>query len=149
MSFLNNPFALIATLSLTIQIIVLFLLIYGYWLKRKLMFPRHGFIMEIAVILHLTMIFIIMIPALIIGIIPAFIFPHFFELTSVATLIHVVFGSIAVSLGIWFVLAWRTQGLKGCFKRKKLMFSAMVIWLIAIFFGILLYSILYWSILMG
>jgi hypothetical protein len=149
MPFLNNPFAIIATLSLTIQIVVLFLLIYGYWLNKELKFPRHGIIMEIAVILHLTMIFAIMIPGFIFGIIPTFISSHILGLTSVVTLIHVVSGATAVSLGVWFVLAWRIHGLRGCFNRKKLMISAMVVWLISIFLGTLLFSILYWSVLMG
>jgi hypothetical protein len=149
MSLLNNPYVLTATVSLTIQAIVLFLLIYGYWLNRKLMFPRHGYVMTAAVVLHLIMVFGIMIPAFIIGVIPTFIIPNIFELTSIVSLIHAFAGSTAISFGVWFVLAWRSQGLKGCFNRKKLMISTMVIWLISIFFGITLYLIFYWPLLMG
>ncbi len=56
MSLLNNPFLLFATLSLTIQAIVLFLLLYGYWLRRKTKFVQHARVMTAALILHLTMI---------------------------------------------------------------------------------------------
>lgn len=38
----NKPLLRIPTIGLLIQIIVLTLLIYGYWLFRRLIFQRHG-----------------------------------------------------------------------------------------------------------
>lgn len=149
MSLLNDPFALAATLSLTIQIVILILLVYGYWLNHKLMFPKHGRVMAAAVVLHLILIFSIMVPAFVLALIPVFIVPHVSGWTSVITLIHVPLGVSAVSLGLWLSLSWRMKGLKGCFKRKKMMITTMTAWVTSLVFGILLYAILYWAVLTG
>jgi hypothetical protein len=74
---------------------------------------------------------------------------HSYGMVSIITLIHVPLGITAVSFGVWFVIAWRYHGLKGCFNRKKLMLATMITWLVSLFFGILLYSIFYWSLLFG
>jgi membrane-associated HD superfamily phosphohydrolase len=103
MSLLNNPFALIATTSLTIQIIVLFLLLYGYSLKRKLRFRQHGITMSAAVVLHLVVVFAIMIPSFVLAVIPGYVIPNFSGIISVVSLVHAVAGALAGSLGVWLV----------------------------------------------
>jgi len=149
MSLLTNAYFVIPTAALLIQIIVLGLLVYGYWLFKRLLFQKHGKIMALAVVLHLTVIFAIMVPSFVLAVTPKYVVPHIYGIVSIITLIHVPLGIIAVSFGAWFVIAWRFQGLKGCFNKKKLMLATMIIWLVSIFFGIVLYSILYWSLLMG
>jgi len=149
MSLLTNPYFLIPTIALLIQIIVLALLIYGYMLYKRLVFQRHGKIMAWAVVLHLIAIFAIMIPSLVLAVIPEYIIRHSFGIASIITLIHAPLGITAVSLGAWFVIAWRYQGLKGCFNRKKLMIATMITWLVSLFFGITLYSVFYWYLLFG
>jgi hypothetical protein len=79
MSFLNNLFTLAATASLTIQIVVLFLLIYSYLLKRQLRFQQHGIAMLSAVVLHLAMVFVIMFPYFVLAVFPDFIVPDLYE----------------------------------------------------------------------
>ena len=150
MSLLTNPYFVIPTIALLIQIIVLALLIYGYWLFKKLLFQRHGKIMAWAVVLHLIVIFAIMIPSLVLAVIPEFIIRHTYGIVSIITLIHVPFGIIAVSFGVWFVIAWRFQGLKGCFNRKKLMLATMITWLVSLsFWNSACTLIFYWSLLLG
>ena len=149
MTFLNNPYLVFATVGLIIQIIVLFLLFYGYSQKRKQKFERHARVMTTAVVLHLVMILSTMIPALISALIPVFIIPHVSGLTSIVTLIHVPLGLTAVSLGVWLVVSWRFSGVKGCFKRRKFMLATIVTWPTALLLGITLYFILYWSALTG
>ncbi len=149
MALLNNPFALIATTDLTTQIVVLFLLLYGYLLKRQLRFRQHGIAMFVAVVLHLAMMFAIMIPSFVLGIIPGFIVPNVYGVISVVTLIMAVPGALAVSLGIWLVASWRFQGLKSCFNKKRIMLPTMVMWLVSLSFGIVLYIIFYWAILVS
>lgn len=134
MALLNNPFALIATTSLTIEIIVLFLLLYGYMLKRQLKFRRHGITMAVAVVLHLIMIFAIMIPSFVLAVFPDFIVPNVSGMISVVSVIHVVAGALAVSLGVWLVASWRFQDLKGCFTKKRFMLLTMIVWLVSLFF---------------
>ena len=123
MSLLNNPYALIATASLSIQIVVLFLLLYGYLLKRQLRFRQHGIAMFAAVVLHLAMVFAIMIPSFVLSIFPDFI--------------------------VWLVASWRFHDVKGCFKKKRIMLTTMALWLVSLSFGIALYTILYWAVLVS
>ena len=149
MSLLNNPFALIATTSLTIQIIVLFLFLYGYSLKRKLRFRQHGIAMSAAVVLHLVVVFAIMIPSFVLAVIPGYVIPNFSGIISVVSLVHAVAGALAGSLGVWLVASWRFRDLKGCFKKKRFMLWTITVWFISLSFGIALYTIFYWAILIS
>jgi len=145
MTVLNNLYTFIATLSLVIQIAVLFLLVYGYSQKLKERFERHAFVMTAAVVLHLSMIFSIMIPGFVLAIFPYFVVMHFFSLISVISLIHVPLGVSAVSLGVWLVVSWRRQGLESCFLRRKFMLITITLWSATLFFGIVFYLVLYWN----
>jgi hypothetical protein len=150
MSLLNNPLALMITASLIIQIIVLFFLTYGYLLKRKSNFRQHGIIMTIAVILHQTMVFYIMIPSFLISIVPEYIASTPLEVISLVSLIHGILGIIALSLGIWLVAKWRfRQNVSSCFTRKNTMLKTLAIWIATLIFGITLYSFLIGPVLMS
>jgi hypothetical protein len=103
--------------------------------------------MFVAVVLHLAMVFAIMIPSFVLAIVPDFIVPNVYGIISVVTLVMVVAGALAVSLGIWLVVSWRVKGLKGCFNKKRIMLTTMAMWLVSLSFGIALYIIFYWSVL--
>ena len=64
-------------------------------------------------------------------------------------MIHVVAGALAVSLGVWLVASWRFQDLKRCFTKKRFMLLTIIVWLVSLFFGIVLYTIFYWAVLMS
>lgn len=147
MSIITNPFILIPTISLVAQAIVLGLLIYGYWLKKQLNFQHHGKIMSIALILHLIVVFAIMVPSFVLGIIPGYLLHNIFGAISIISLFHVPLGVLAFSIGLWITIAWRLEGFKGCVKRKKFMLPTIIAWLASLFLGILLYIILIISIL--
>jgi hypothetical protein len=142
MSLLNNPVALIITASITIQFIVLILLIYGYHLKKKLQFRQHGIVMSSAVILHLSVIFSIMIPSLVLAVIQEYIIPDPLQIISVVTVIHGTLGSITASLGVWIVTSWRfKKNIQGCIRRKKFMIKTLTVWITTLIFGITLYAL--------
>jgi uncharacterized membrane protein YozB (DUF420 family) len=142
MALFNNPVAIIITISLLIQIIVLFLLIYGYWLKKKIQFRKHGIVMALATVLHLAMVCYIMIPAFVEAVIPDYILASPFAIASIVGLIHGILGSIGLSLGVWLVASWRFhKNLKECFSKKKIMCKTLNIWLASLIFGIILYAI--------
>ena len=149
MALLNSPFALIATADLTIQIFVLFLLLYGYLLKRQRRFRLHGTAMFSAVVLHLVMLFLVMIPSFVLGVVPGFIVPNVYGVVSVVTLVMAVTGALAVSLGVWLVASWRFQDFKGCLNKKRIMLTTLAMWLVSLSFGIVLYFIFYWTIVVG
>ena len=96
------------------------MLVYGYLLKRKLKFRQHGFVMAVAVVLHLTMVFYVMIPSFVLAVIPDYTVPVPFSLVSVAGVIHGVLGATALLLGVSFVASWRfRKNPQGCFNKKK------------------------------
>lgn len=146
---LNIPFVIVTT-SLVIQVAVLFLLAYGYVLKRRLKFRQHGITMVVAVFVHLTAVFVIMVPSFVLAVFPEYIIARPFQLPFLVSLVHIVTGGLALSLGVWRVASWRfRKNLAGCFNKKKFMLSTMIIWLVALLFGITLYTIFNWAILMG
>jgi len=148
MSILEDPYALAALGSLIVQIVVLFLLVSAYVLKRKTKFRSHGTLMAVAVVTHLITILLIMIPSLILAIIPQFIVAAPLELISIIGTMHGIAGIIAIILGIGLVGAWHfSKDLTGCFKRKNIMRITISIWIIALAFGVALYFALYGSLL--
>jgi uncharacterized membrane protein YozB (DUF420 family) len=140
---LSNPIVLIATVTLIMQIVVLFLVLYGYANKRKQQFRRHGKIMTTAVIAHSVMIFAVMIPSLVLlSLLGVLEMP--LTMALIASVIHGLTGAVAVTLGLWLVGAWRlSEDISGCIRRKKFMWPTLAVWVTAIFFGIILYIIFY------
>ncbi len=150
MAFLDNPIALIMTASLMIQIVVLFLLILGYFLKRKLKFRQHGFTMTAAFVLHLSMVFIIMIPSFVFAVVPKYIVPVPLAMESIIGLTHGILGTITLLLGVWLVASWRfSKNIQGCISRKKYMLKTLAVWVATLVFGITLYAIFIGPVLMG
>jgi|WetSurMetagenome_2_1015567.scaffolds.fasta_scaffold36404_3 hypothetical protein len=150
MVFLDNSVALTITANLVIQIVVLFLLAYGYNLKRNLKFRQHGIVMSTALILHLIMAAYVMIPSFVLAVIKEYIIPAPLATTSIVALIHVVLGSIALSFGVWIVASWRfRQNIQGCFNRKKYMLKTLAVWVASLVFGIILYAMFIGPVLKG
>jgi uncharacterized membrane protein YozB (DUF420 family) len=142
MALLNNPVAIIITISLVIQIIVLLLLVYGYWLKKKMKFRNHGIVMAVATVLHLALVLYVMIPSFVLAVIPDYIIPSPFAIASVVGLIHGILGTTALSFGVWFVVSWGfRKNIKGCINKKKIMCKTLIVWITSLIFGIVLYAI--------
>jgi uncharacterized membrane protein YozB (DUF420 family) len=145
MSFLQDPIAVAALTSFIIQIIVLFLLVTGYSLKRKSKFRSHGLVMATAVVLHLITILAVMIPN----------FPIFFSaniplIDTIIGITHGILGSLGLILGIVLVSAWQfKKDLTGCFKRKRIMLATITIWISALVIGIIIFGIYYIPYLLG
>jgi hypothetical protein len=139
---LSDSTILIITVSLIIQIIVLFLLIVGYIVKRRLKFRQHGIIMTTAVILHLSMVFYVMIPSLVWAVIPYYIVLAPLQVISVVAIIHGILGATTASLGVWLAASWHFQkSIEGCIRRKKYMLKTLSIWIATLIFGITLYTL--------
>jgi hypothetical protein len=145
---LLSAIAATITASLVVQILVLFLLAYGFILKKKFRYLQHGLVMAAAVVVHLLMVFFLMIPSFVLAVIPYYIVASPLELTSIVGLIHGILGSVAIALGVWLVVVWRfKRDFNGCFARKKMMTPTLSVWVAALVFGIALYAIFIGSLL--
>jgi len=58
----------------------------------------------------------------------------------IVTLVHVSAGLLAALLGIWLVGSWHLKAdLQPCFRKKRVMDAAFILWSLAIVLGIYLY----------
>jgi len=136
----------LAAISLILQIAILVLLFGSMGLKRRKKFRQHGITMLLAVVLHTTTILLVMIPSFI-GFIPYFS-TNISDTISIIAIIHGIMGILAEVFGVWIVTSWRLQkSLQHCAPRKKLMRVTLILWLTALFLGVLLYMRLYLTIL--
>jgi uncharacterized membrane protein YozB (DUF420 family) len=134
-----DNYQIVATVSLGVQIAVLFLLLGGFSLKRMKKFRQHGIAMLSAVVLHAILVIAWMIPS----------FSGFFsapgsvnlaDTIAIVVLVHAFAGIAALVLGVWLVASWRLKAdMKTCFAKKKIMRVTLPLWLIALFLGIILY----------
>ncbi|MBN1244144.1 hypothetical protein JXA31_00960 [Candidatus Bathyarchaeota archaeon] len=136
-------YTLIATVSLVLQIAVLILLFGSLGLKGRKKLRQHGITMLIAVVLHTISILAVMIPSF--GVITSGDFP---VLISAIAYVHGITGIIAEVFGVWIIATWRLRtSLQYCAPKKKLMRLTLILWLIALFLGILLYLHFYTTLL--
>lgn len=149
MSILSNHIFLIATASLAIQFVILFLLSCGYWMKRKGKYYPHAVFMTVSLVLHVSTIFAIMVPSFALAIVPYFIIRHPSTVASVVSIIHAPLGALSVLLGAWLILSWKLKGSPSCYSRKKIMLATLTLWVVSLLFGIALYIVLSWSVLTG
>jgi uncharacterized membrane protein YozB (DUF420 family) len=142
-----NIYTLIATIGLIFQMIVLVLLVVGYVLKRRNRFHQHGVTMLTAVVLHLIMIFALMVPSFVIGVIPL-IQANSTMLGVMLAPIHLVTGTVAVVLGVWIVTSWRLRkSLEYCAPKKRIMLITLTLWVATLIIGIFLYLSFYTTLL--
>jgi len=132
-------YQVVATSSLFIQIVVLVLLIGGYWLKRMKKFRQHGITMLTSVVLHTVMILAWMIPSFS-SFLGSSVSINLADMIVVTILVHAFMGIAADLLGIWLVASWRLRAdMKTCFAKKSIMRVTITLWLIALVLGIMLY----------
>jgi len=128
-------YTLIATVSLVLQIVILFLLFGSVGLKVRKKFRQHGITMLIAVVLHTITILAVMIPSF--GAISSGDFP---VVISTIASVHGILGILAEVLGVWIVASWRLRrSLQYCAPKKTLMRLTLTLWFIALILGVLIY----------
>jgi len=130
---LGTRASIYSDLNLVLQIIILVILIIGVkFAKEKTQsgLQKHGKIMTIAVILNAVSLLIVMGPTFFLNFYAFLAEPHFRGYPL--TLVHALFGSIAEILGAVFIF-------KKFGNVRLWMRLTMVVWLIALVFGILFY----------
>jgi uncharacterized membrane protein YozB (DUF420 family) len=127
-----------ANVTLAFQIVILVLLLYGYWLFRSRRYRDHGVDTSAALALHTITILYVMIPMLLDE------YDRFISVLQPASTInlalHVITGSTAEILAVLLVVRWLMRGLniKGCFG-KTLMKVTFYTWMVSIATGIINY----------
>jgi uncharacterized membrane protein YozB (DUF420 family) len=113
----------------------------GFFLKSKRRNYLHGAFMFVAVVLNIVSFALVMGPS-ILGFEIIVVQP--LSYVSVIAVVHGVIGGIALISGAMLAFSWRLQrSFKNCLKRKKMMRPTMILWILALLFGIWLYIILY------
>ncbi len=124
------------------ELVVVSLLVVGYYLKTKQRYRQHGTTMTAAVALHMVPIFSWMIMSFISYATAAPLKLAAFLVQ--ATLAHLTLGATSAALGIFLVASWHFQSnLQRCFARKPVMLLTMTLWLATIALGVYLY----WSVI--
>ncbi len=135
----------ITDFNLVIQIVTFLLILVGFRYKIRKKFQNHGYIMGMAVFLHLVFFIIAMWPSFSGGF--EFFTTSIFLIGVQAMWIHAVAGIISLIIGLFIVLAWllHVSNIARCFKRKMLMDIALIFWLISLIFGIVTYLGFYFN----
>lgn len=135
------PLDPVGNISLSLQIVILFLLILGLPFFRGQKGQRdpknlivHGYLTVAALVLHTILILIVMVPSFASGI------PEFADMTIISAfnvLSHAILGTIAEILGLVIIVGWLIKGPKkmACWKYKKYMPATFIIWVIALVNG--------------
>jgi hypothetical protein len=101
----------------------------------------HGVLMFIAVVFNIVSFALVMGPS-ILGFEIIVVQP--LSYVSVIAVVHGVVGGIALISGGVLAFSWRLQrSFKNCLKRKRIMKPTIILWIVALVFGIWLYIILY------
>lgn len=137
---------LIAQINFIVQVAILVSLSAGLILRKKHKLLSHGTAMLVAVVLNAISFFLVMGPSL--TSLGRTVEEHPVNRLSLVVLGHASFGSAAEILGVYLVGSWRLRSsFQSCIRKKKVMLVTLVLWLIALFLGILLYILLYTSII--
>jgi hypothetical protein len=133
----------VGNVSLSIQIVILFLLILGLPLVRRGESAKenlivHGYLTLAAILLHTVLILIVMIPSFTTGL------GEFTTLSFLASLTfwsHAVLGTTAEVLGIIIVVSWLSKPLSrmACVKTRAWMWPTFIIWTVSIINGALIH----------
>lgn len=132
----------IGNISLSLQIVILFLLIIGLPFFRKNPNKKnwlfHGYLTVSALVLHSVLIFLVMVPSFSEGISEL---GELALLSSVTVWSHIVLGTLAEVVGIIIVVLWLAKGPSklACIKYKKIMIPLFIIWVISIINGALIH----------
>jgi hypothetical protein len=133
---------LIFDINFIIQIILIILLIVGVTQKRT--WKYHGTIMGVATLTMLSTVLLIMAPSLIAYGAVLVLFPT--ELGSLVTMVHVIFGSLALAVGLYFTLRFlyfaTSKKPLYCGTRTQMRIQ-VAIWFLAFLFGFVFYIYFY------
>ena len=128
------------TVTIELQIIVLLLLLVGVSFARGKKpggnLIRHAMATTLAFGIHMTSVFIVMIPSFYVNFL--LVLSGFDIVSGTIVWLHIVTGIIAPVLGFILIASWgfRSPPKMTCAKRRKLMMPTFLIWTISLISGI-------------
>lgn len=126
-------------LNLILQIVIFIFLTGGLSLKQKGKFIQHGTMMLTAIILNMISFLWVMWPSF-----RGLDVLSFDSTIKYLSFLHGVLGATAEVLGIFLVASWGLRkSVAGCSRRKNVMRLTLTLWIISLFFGFLVYALLY------
>jgi uncharacterized membrane protein YozB (DUF420 family) len=132
----------LAQINLVFQIIILAIISISFLLKKMKKLFLHGTTMVIATISSVISFAIIMLPSLLNF--RDFLVGYPFSRLSIVIFTHAILGATVEILALWMVITWRLRSnLRYCSGKKIMMRVTFILWLAALFFGILTYLYLY------
>jgi uncharacterized membrane protein YozB (DUF420 family) len=132
----------VAQVNLGIQLVILAVLFASLIMKNRRNYFLHGGTMTAAALLNAFSFILVMGPSLF-GL-EQLVVSQPQHVASLVTIIHASFGTIAEILAIWLVVSWRLRSsVKYCAMKRKTMKIVLILWLVALFSGILLHFLLY------
>ena len=140
--FLGTKASFLSDITLISQIAILLLLLMGYRYKKARKLREHGLAMATAVLFHVVVIFLVMVPSLAknVGALG-----NISSAGVIITWIHAIAGILAVIMGLFLVTAWRftPPPYLACVKRKVFMRPLLILWVFVLILGISFYTYYY------
>jgi hypothetical protein len=136
------PLDTMGNISLILQIIIVFLLLLGLPLEKRVASKKeirtHGYLIVFALVFHTLLIFVSMIPSLVGGFGRLEMLPSF-EVALVWS--HIILGVVVEILGFLIVGVWFTKPFDelACCRFKKLMLPLFILWEVSLYSGIITY----------
>jgi hypothetical protein len=136
------PLDLLGNVSLSLQVMILFILIIGIPFVKgqgvKKNFITHGYLTIIALVLHTILIFLIMIPTFSNGLPDISSLPLLY---AVNVWSHAILGTLAEVIGFIIVGFWLSKPISNmrCVRVRKWMMPLFIIWAISLVNGALIH----------
>lgn len=142
MGIFNAGAPFLSDLNLIFQVVIAAFLVLALFAIARRKYRIHGVIMGCGIVLNTISIFLVMVPSLLRldGLISGLS-------TRLSSLVvtHAVVGSVVEILGVLLVVAWvfNGTGVDSCFRRKYLMETAIILWILELVLGVYVYMTLY------
>ena len=140
---LGHPKSLQTDLNLILQIATIIVILVSLLYKNRRQIKQHAVTMAIGMTLHVLSLSVVMVPLFLQS------YWYFSAETAIAGVqtmwLHAFSGGISIILGLPLIVLWaiHPSNTGPCYKRKRIMDVAIVLWLFSLTFGILTYIFFY------
>jgi uncharacterized membrane protein YozB (DUF420 family) len=132
--------------NLVLQIVIFTTVLISFVFSKRGRFLVHGIMMLVAVVLNIFSFLWVMEPSLLS--LEQFILGHPVNRISLVTMAHGILGVTVEILGVWLVASWGLRkSTASCVRKRRMMLVTLILWAITFCLGVLLYMLLYTTLL--